>query len=104
MSACWSGHTSSVREMLKDSRVNPNEPQKDGSTPLWFAARYGFLDVMKWCIASGREIDIGEPGNARTDAIGLADRYGYSDVVTLLEIQGEPGGNQLCRASGTWFR
>jgi len=83
-SACG-GRPSCVRELLKDSRVKVNEPAKDGSTPLWFAARYGFLDVMKWCIASGREIDLGEPGNARTDAIGLADRYGYSDVVTLLE-------------------
>ena len=32
--ACAYGYTSCVREMLKDSRVNPNEPTNEGSTPL----------------------------------------------------------------------
>ena len=32
--ACY-GRTSCVRELLKDSRVNVNEPDGDGHTPLW---------------------------------------------------------------------
>jgi len=45
--AC-SGSTSCVREMLRDSRVNVNEPNKHGYTPLWVAAYNGSLDVIKW--------------------------------------------------------
>ena len=84
-SAC-SGNPSCVREMLKDSRVKVNEPDDDESTPLWFAARYGYLDVIKVWIASGREMDLGKPGDVdRTDAIGVAKARGKTEVVTLLE-------------------
>ena len=72
--------------MLKDSRVKLNETDMDGLTPLWWAARSGYLDVIKWWIASGREMDLGTPGDIdKTDAIGAAKIYGRTEVVTLLE-------------------
>jgi len=75
-----------VREMLKDSRVNVNEPDGDGHAPLWDAADNGHLDIIKWWIASGREIDLGKPGDVdKTDAIGGAKKRGWTEVVTLLE-------------------
>ena len=71
--ACLYASTSCVREMLKDSRVKLNEPNDYGDTPLWRAARHGHLDVIKWWIASGREMDLGNPGDVdKTDAIGGA--------------------------------
>ena len=80
------GRPSCVREMLKDSRVKMNEPQNYGRTPLWWAARRGHLDVIKVWIASGREMDLGKPGDVdRTDAIGKAKQGGKTEVVTLLE-------------------
>ena len=84
--AC-NGHTSCVREMLKDSRVKVNEPDNSsGWTPLYCAARYGYLDVIKVWIASGREMNLGTPGDIyKTDAIGGAKRNGKKEVVTLLE-------------------
>ena len=84
--ACANGHTSCVRELLKDSRVKVNEPDDDGSTPLWLAAWNGHIDIIKWWIASGREIDLGTPGDIdKTDAIGAAKDAGKTEVVTLLE-------------------
>jgi len=84
--ACRNGSPSCVRELLKDSRVNVNDPNNYGFTPLFWAAWYGFLDVIKWWIASGREMDFGKPGdNSETDAIGAAKAYGKTEVVTLLE-------------------
>jgi len=84
--ACSTGYTSCAREMLKDSRVEANEPTNDGETPLWRAAYYGHLDVIKWWIASGREMDLGKPEDVeKTDAIGMAKMYGYTELVTLLE-------------------
>jgi len=63
-----------------------NEPRNDGSAPLWHAARNGYLDVVKWWIASGREMDFGKPGDVdKTDAIGGAKKRGKTVVATLLE-------------------
>jgi len=72
--------------MLKDSRVKVNEPRDNEWTPLWYAAVNGSLDVIKWWIASGREMDLGKPGDVNwTDAIGVAKKEGKTEVVTLLE-------------------
>ena len=72
--------------MLKDSRVKVNEPTNHGSTPLWRAAYFGYLDIIKWWIASGREMYLGIPGDVdKTDAIGGAKKRGKTEVVTLLE-------------------
>ena len=54
-------------------------------TPLWHAASYGHLEVIKWWIASGREMNLGTPGEYTTNAIGRAEKYGKTEVVTLLE-------------------
>jgi len=78
--ACHFGNTSCVREMLKDSRVKVNEPNNDGYPPLWYPARWGHFDVIKWWIASGREMDFGKPGD-----VDGAKKYGKTEVVTLLE-------------------
>jgi len=76
----------SLREMLKDSRVKVNEPNDYGHTPLWNAAFWGHLNVIKWWIASGREMDLGKPGDVdKTDAIGKAKKEGKTEVATLLE-------------------
>ena len=83
--ACF-GYTSSVREMLKDSRVKVNERNSYGYTPLHMAAYGDHFDIIKWWIASGREMDLGKPGDVyKTDAIGGAKEQGKTDVVTLLE-------------------
>jgi len=79
------GRTSCFRELMKDSRVDVNEPGSYGRTPLWSAAFVGRLDIVKWWIASGREMDLGKPGDYKTDAIAVAKRRGKAEAVTLLE-------------------
>jgi len=49
------------------------------------AAVSGCLDVIKWWIASGREMNLGKPGEWETDAIGVARNYGRTELVALLE-------------------
>jgi len=72
--------------MLRDSRVKVNQPDDDGETPLWWAANNVHLGVIRWWIASGREMDLGKPGDVdKTDAIGLARENHQAEVVTLLE-------------------
>jgi len=82
--ACY-GYTSSVLEMLKDSKVRVNEPATSGETPLWVAARSCPVDVVEWWIASGREMDLGTPGDEKTDAILGAKNNDKTEVATLLE-------------------
>jgi len=72
--ACLSGSTSCVKLLLQDSRVNLNLPGVDGFTALWQAAANAHVDVVKWWIASGREMDLGQPGVWTIDAIGVAKR------------------------------
>jgi len=87
LGACMTRQTSCVRLLLKDSRVNVNEPNNLGFTPLWWAALKDNLDTIKWWIASGREMDLGKPGDVdKTDAIGMAKRSEKPEVASLLEL------------------
>jgi len=49
------------------------------------AANDGQLDIIRWWIALGREMDLGEPGGWETDAIEVATKRRKTEVVTLLE-------------------
>jgi len=70
MSATFHGRTTCVRLLLKDSRVNMDNPVGEGHSPLLLAAIHGHLDAIKWWIASGTEMDLGKAGDMWTDAIG----------------------------------
>lgn len=95
LTACDYGGTACVRLLLRDPRVDPNQPEADGKTPLWCAAGTGHPAVIRWWIASGREMNLGEPGNPETDAIGKADRRGNADVVLLLRrFRDDPEGTR----------
>lgn len=76
--ACDGKRLSCVKMLLEDPRVNPNLPDNQGHSPLWSAAMSGFCEVVRLWIVSGREMDLGEPGNERNDAIWAAtnDRFG----------------------------
>jgi len=49
------------------------------------AAYWGHHDVIKLWIASGREMNLGKPGDSKTDAIGEAKKNGKTEVVSLPE-------------------
>ena len=84
--ACDMGSTSCVRLLLQDQLVMIDEPDNDGGTSLRRAAYCGHYDVIKLWIASGREMDLGKPGDIyKTDVIGAAKKYRRTEVVTLLE-------------------
>jgi len=83
--ACVNGKTSCVRVLLKDLRVdNYNEPDNNLVTPLRLAAACGHLEVIKWWIASGREMDLGERDH-RMNAIWAAKNALKTEVAAPLE-------------------
>lgn len=63
--ACSEGNTACVRLLLRDPRVKK-------ATGLYSPASDGNLDIIKACIASGKEIDLGQPGNVFSDVIAAA--------------------------------
>ena len=74
MFACYCGNTSCVCLLLQDHRVKVNEPNNDGETPLFWAASRCHLGIIRWWIASGREMNLGTPGEVdKTDAIRAAE-------------------------------
>ena len=86
ITACRNGHLACFSLLLQDQRVMVNEPDNDGATPLKLAAAYwGYHDVIKWWIVSGREMDLGTSGDSKTDAIGTAKEKGTTKAVSLLE-------------------
>lgn len=85
LKGCANGSTACIRLLFKDHRVIPNQPRDDGYTPLFWAAFKGNLDVIRWWIVSGREMDLGEPGNETTDAIEGAREEDHAEVISLLE-------------------
>ena len=77
--ACWSGSSRCARTMLADTRVDVLSPDKVGFTALWYTAEFGYPEVVRTWIASGREMDLGQPGNRTTDALGNALHNGPWD-------------------------
>jgi len=92
---CRSGTISCLRLLLKDSRVDVNAGDIYRSTPLWWASYAGQFDIIRWWIASGREIDLGKPGDEQTDAFVAAKRGNSELIFTLLkEFKKYPAGTR----------
>jgi len=83
--ACYNGTTRCALFLLKDPRVDVKEQTANGETAFFRAAVEGFLPIVKTWIASGREIDLGKPGNEKTDVIAAAGRKKKLEVAGLLE-------------------
>jgi len=83
--ACHCGQTKCVRLLLQDARVNIDERNRDGFTALREAASGGHVEVIKWWIASGRTMYLGESNDWETDALYAARRERKPEVITLLQ-------------------
>ena len=53
-----------------------------GNTPLHQAALYNRLDIVKWCVENGCEVNM--PGEHRYTALHFAAKYGYCELVAYL--------------------
>ena len=67
--ACRSGSTSCVRLLLADPRLRLEEEKTRMRNPVKMAMKKGHLDVIRWWIASGRELYLGVPGNRDSDVL-----------------------------------
>ena len=72
---CFWNSPKCARLLLEDSRTEPNVTDYVQGTGPVYAVERGYLEVVKWCIVSGRGIDLRVRGDA---TIGV-------DMATLLE-------------------
>jgi len=75
--ASKNGQVEVVKELLKDSRVNP---AATNNYAIQLASEYGHADVVKLLLADKRV----NPAVYENYAIQLASEYGHADVVKLL--------------------
>ena len=90
MNASWlyiatqNGHLDIVKLLIQEGKANPNQANKNGSTPLLAAARRGHLDIVKFLIQEGKA----NPNQACTIANAtpfyIAAQNGHIEIVKFL--------------------
>jgi len=78
MWSCTNGHTACAKALLLDNRVHVSTPVVKGFTSVQWAVYGGHLDIVKWWIALGREMDPAE-------LLEEATKYSQSQLVSLLK-------------------
>lgn len=85
--ACSEGETECVKLLLKDERVETLARAFDGATPLWYAALWGYLDIIMWFIVAGKPLGLSKMGyhGQEYSVVDIARKSGRSPVIELLE-------------------
>ena len=88
--ACHDEEIETAKVLLRDPQVDINPPNNLGRTPLWIACCYGNAAVIKWMIASGRDLFLDEKGQDWDNseyytALDIAETWFKTEVVSLLE-------------------
>ena len=91
--ACRNMKLPCVRLLLKDSRVTLLTTDKDHMDALTTALQFGHIDVLRWWIASGREIHL-DPRHeqvrvAREDIVALLARFTEDPEETCWAVRRE---------------
>ena len=80
--ACLGRKIDAVKVLLNNDGVNINVCDFSGRTPIFIAVLHNNLDIIKWMIASGRDIDLAS--RERYTPIEIAEMLGYNEIAELL--------------------
>jgi hypothetical protein len=87
---CVNNFVPVVKVLLKDSRLDVNLADNYHRTALWYASRFGQVEVIKWMIAlRGHDLDFDKKGKSSPDggyypAIEIARNKNKHGVTSLL--------------------
>ena len=81
--AAGHGNSRVVARLLKDHRVDVNEPTNDSATPLFIAAQGGFEDVVSLLLLHPKT-DVNAPNSAGATPLWQACWMGQEEVVRML--------------------
>jgi len=87
---CMNGEVAVVELLLKDPRVDITLEDNNGCSPLWWASRWGYCDIVEWFIASGRNLgDVknkkGTWWDVEYTTLDIARENHMDEVMSLLE-------------------
>lgn len=83
MLAAFSNNLTIVKKLVELKKVNVN---KDGWTALHYAASKGYLDISRFLLSNGADVNSKSPNE--TTPLMMASRYGHIEVVRLLLSSG----------------
>lgn len=83
LEATKSGDYDQVRKLVTVDKVNVNQKDEDGATPLMFAAMRGQLAIAELLVDNKAEVDFQDEKSGWT-ALMQATYYGHKSVVRLL--------------------
>ncbi|AFM23158.1 ankyrin repeat domain-containing protein [Desulfomonile tiedjei] len=86
--ACKIGDVETVKQLLAE-RVNVNQRDEQGNTPLMHACRNCHPEIVKLLLKSGCDVHVTDKYSKK--AIHIALDWGYPTIVKLLEVYEEPG-------------
>lgn len=69
-----------ISRYLLERGADPNAPKSTGFTPLLLAAQQGHLEILRWCVEFGGDLNYQLPSDKVT-ALLLATQEGYLDIV-----------------------
>lgn len=72
-------------DLLIERGADSNAGDKDGSTPIMFAAQHGYLGIVKSLLRAGATAT--RKGSHQFRAIDLAKQNGHHEVVQILLAQ-----------------
>ena len=71
--------------MLKNENIDINKVGYDGWTPLIIASHYRHIEIIKYILVSGREININAKDSSGKTAINIARENDKTEILKLLE-------------------
>lgn len=80
--AAMRGDTKLAKQLV-DNGVDPNQFNKEGLSPLMFAARAGQVKMMQLLVNSGADVNLASPGSGVT-ALIIASNRGQNEAVKFL--------------------
>jgi len=81
-------HQPEVARRLADADTDPNVRTADGSTLLMAAVRAQEIDLVRWALDHGTDVDAIRPEKENATALIIAARKGNPEIVSLLLARG----------------
>lgn len=75
-------------EVLKDSNLDVNQGDRNGTPPLYLAVQLNRLEMALKLIKAGADVNTGNPVNGKASALHVAAKKGHHDLVVLLVEHG----------------
>ena len=82
LTACQNGQKGVVMAFLKKDNINVNAVDEMGLSPLHYACRKGYRDIVKLLL--GKDADVNQISNTNVTPLHMAVQSGNKEIIQLL--------------------